>query len=151
MDHDRRTDPLDGGRRLMAQMPTVEVVGLKGLRRDLIKIADDDIVKAFVDAGLKVAEPLVARIRAVLPFDTGELSGSARAAKVRTGATIRVGSARVPYAGPTEFGGYPGSRPFMAGGRYIFPTAAAYAQTAVDTYTQAVNDIFANYRWSNAP
>ena len=131
----------------MAVKPEVEVLGLKELRRDLICLDQDYFPPKFVEAGQKVADPVASRIRSALPQISGDLAGSVRVAKVRTGATIRVGSASVPYAGPTEFGGYPGARPFVRGGRYIFPTAQGQAAKAAEEYGRAVQEAIDSYPW----
>jgi hypothetical protein len=150
----------------------VEIKGLRELRRDLIRLDSDYFPKAFIEAGLKVAEPLVGAVRSALPHDTGNMAGTVRTAKIRTGAAIRVGTAAYPYIGPLEFGGYPrpggarwvsggfrrggttynptvgGGRPFIAGGRHVFPTAQGQAPKAVDEYSKAVQEAIDRYPWS---
>jgi hypothetical protein len=126
----------------------VQIVGLRELRLDLARLDKEYFTKAFVAAGVKVAEPLARRIRSALPSITGDLSGTVRVGKVRTGARIRVGTASVPYAGPVEFGGHPEGRPYLAGGRYVFPTAQGQAATAAKAYTEEVQAAIDHYPWS---
>ncbi|HSS11146.1 MAG TPA: HK97 gp10 family phage protein [Acidimicrobiales bacterium] len=133
--------------------PTVAIEGLKALRRDLIKLGEDDMVKAFVAAGQKVAEPLAGTIRSVLPSDSGDLAGTVRAAKIRTGAALRVGSKAVPYAGWVEFGGtrsrpHFSTRPFIKDGRYIFPAARQAGPGAAQAYSDEVERIIDSFRWT---
>lgn len=128
--------------------PAVEVIGLKELKRDLNRLDKEYFPKAFVEAGVKVAEPLASRVRSALPHVTGNLAATVRVARVRTGARIRVGTASVPYIGPVEFGGYPAGRPYLAGGRYVFPTAQGQAATAAKEYTEAIQAAIDHYPWS---
>jgi hypothetical protein len=152
--------------------PGVEILGIKQLRRDLIALDRDYFPKAFVEAGMKVAEPLVGAVRSALPHLTGNMADTVRVAKIRTGAAIRVGTAAYPSIGPLEFGGYPrpggarwaggafreggtlynravsGGRPFVAGGRFVFPTAQGTAPKAAEEYSKAVQDAIDRYPWS---
>jgi hypothetical protein len=134
-------------------LPQLE--GLKELRRDLIRLGDDDMPKAFVAAGVKVAEPLAGRVRSRLPRDSGDLAGSVRVAKIRTGAALRVGSKKVPWAGWVEFGGtrrrpHVSSRDFYPQGRYIFPEARAAGPQAVEAYAAEVGKIIDQFHWSHS-
>jgi hypothetical protein len=129
--------------------PLVEIEGLRELRLDLIRLDKEYFVRAMVEAGNSVAEPVAARIRAALPRRSGSLAGTVRAGKVRTGAITRTGTAGVPYAGPVEFGGWPRSRPFLASGRYIFPTAQGASALAAAAYEQRITQAINSYPWSH--
>lgn len=133
----------------MAQKALVQIEGLAELRRDLARIDKDTMAKAMVEAGLKVSEPAARAIAAALPHRSGRLSGSVRPSKIRTGAAVRTGTRAVPYAGPVEFGGYPGRRPFLPAGRYIFPTASGYAAKAVDAYAEAITRAINSFPWEH--
>ena len=141
----------------MATQPVVQIIGMKTLRRDLIKLDRDNVPKALVEAGLAVANPLVDKIRNALPVsDTnhaGRLRRSVRAGRVRTGATIRIGTKAVPYAGWVEFGGrrhspHYSEREFVKDGRYIFPAARNEGPEAVQRYTDEIQKIIDSYPWS---
>jgi len=127
--------------------PQVALIGLAEMRRDLIRLDSDYFPKAFVEAGVKVATPLAHSIESALPHLSGDLAGTVRVAKVRTGASLRVGTKAVNYAGPIEFGAYPGDRPFVAGGRYIFPTAQGQAAKAAEEYSNEVQKVIDGYPW----
>jgi hypothetical protein len=131
----------------VAGKPVVEVLGLKELRRDLVRLDKESAPKAFVEAGQSVANPLASQIRGALPKDTGDLTSTVRVAKVRTGASLRVGTARTPYVGPTEFGAYPGAREFVPGGRYIYPAARAMAQQGAEAYAKAMQKAIDDNGW----
>jgi hypothetical protein len=135
----------------VAAKPLVQVIGADAARRDLIRFAGQPAIDAFVAAGVAVAEPVAARARAKLPKGpTKRLSGSVRVARIRTGAALRFGGGSIPYAGPVEFGGWPRGRPFIAGGRYVFPTALGMAPAAADQYSQRLDYAINRYPWEQA-
>lgn len=133
----------------MAQ-PLAQIIGLDQLRRQLLRMDRDVFGQAFVDAGVQAANPIASAVRSAIPRDTGNLAGTVRVAKIKTGAAIRVGTARYPYVGPLEFGGYPGERPFIRPGRYIYPTATPLTAKAVDTYSNQVQKALDDYPWVQA-
>lgn len=132
----------------MAKPSLVEFEGLAELRRDLAKIDKETMAKAMIEAGLAISEPAARAISAALPHRTGRLSGSVRASRIRTGAAVRTGTRAIPYAGPVEFGGYPGRRPYLPQGRYIFPTARGYAERAADKYVDEINKAINSFQWT---
>jgi hypothetical protein len=131
--------------------PTVDVIGLRALVRDANKLCADagPLNRALSAAGRAAAEPVAAATRSSLPDVTGQLKGSVRVGATRSGASVRMGSSSVVYAGPVEFGGYPGDRPFHASGRYLFPAARTWASTASELYTAAAQRAFDTFAWSN--
>ena len=137
----------------MAQAPLAQVVGLKALIKDLSKMTDPRsgaMVKAMVAAGKQSMDPIANAVRSAYPSDSGNLRGSVRQSGTRTGAVVRVGSkAKVPYAGPVDFGGYPGDRPFIADGRYLYPTAKTLLSAAVHAYEQAIGHVCDSFAYSN--
>jgi hypothetical protein len=130
------------------------VVGLNALYKDLAKMSDPrsgELAKALVQAGADAMEPIAAALRGAYPQRTGRLAGSVKVTKSRTGAAVRVGTkARVPYAGPVDFGGYPGDRPYLSDGRYLYPTAKAMMPNAVHDYEQAIIHVCETFPWTNA-
>ena len=125
----------------MADAPIVDVVGLKALARDVNKLTDDQkgpLLKAMQSAGKTAAEPVAAATRSALPrsdrkTDAGRLRGSVRTSGTRTGASVRMGSKAVPWAGWVEFGGtrhrpFPSHRDYVKDGRYLFPAARGLAE-----------------------
>ena len=67
----------------------------------------------------------------------------------RTGAAVRMGRASIRYAGPVDFGGYPGDREYTARGRYLYPAAEGLAGQAASRYSDALQRGFDSYRWTN--
>jgi hypothetical protein len=131
--------------------PTVEVVGLNAFNRDIKRMCADigPLNKALSDAGRHAAEPVAAAVRSSLPHDSGRLSGTVRVTASRSGAAVREGRASVPYAGPVDFGGYPGDRPYQAGGRYLFPAATMLAGVAASRYSDGAMRAINAFAWTN--
>jgi hypothetical protein len=128
----------------------VEVVGLKSLAADIARATSSPATplgKALQDAGRAVATPIGEVARGAVPHDTGRLAAGIVVRPTRTGASIR---STVPYAGPVDFGGYPGDRPYIAGGRYMFPAAGDAAPHAETAYSAAVQRGLDSTPWSNA-
>ncbi|MBO0880549.1 MAG: hypothetical protein J2P17_09430 [Mycobacterium sp.] len=138
----------------MARQPAeIEFIGLRTIRRDLKKLNADEFPQAMINAGLAVSEPLAGRVRTALPFESGDLQRTVRTARIRTGAALRVGTKRVPYAPWIEFGGtrrrpHISSRPFIRDGRYIFPAARQAGPEAVIRYATEIQKVIDRFAWS---
>ena len=106
---------------------------------------------AFKQAGRTAADPVAERTRQSLPNVSGVLAGDVRVSATRTGAAVRMGRASVPYAGPVDFGGWPGERAFVTKGRYLYPAASDLASKVAQLYGDAMNRVFAQPGvWSNS-
>jgi hypothetical protein len=150
----------------MAQAPTVDIIGLRALNRDIKRMCGDQagpLFAAMREAGRLAAQPVAAAVREAYPQDGGQydkhpgrLAGSVRVSATRSGAGVRVGNkGTVPYAGAVDFGGYPPKKstayPFISAGRYLYPTAQNenLAATAGHLYTEAAQKAFDNFGWTN--
>jgi hypothetical protein len=141
----------------MAVAPEVGLVGVKALVRDLKKVESDTsgpVLVAMREAAREAAQPVAIRARGTLPDVSGDLVATVRVNATRTGASVRMGSARVPYAGWVEFGGrrhhpHESSRPYVKTGRYLFPVAADLATTVARHYDVALTAAFDRVRWTN--
>jgi hypothetical protein len=140
----------------MAATPTVGVVGMRALSRDIQKMTADrgPLNTAMKAAGREAAEPVAAVTRSTLPQVSGRLAGDVRIGATRTGASVRMGRASIRYAGWVEFGGtrrnpHVSTRNYDPRGRYLFPAAVQTASLSARLYSQAVTNTFANYRWTN--
>ena len=102
---------------------TVEVKGLAQLARGSLRLADG-IADAAGDSFQDVAEATAQVVAARVPHRSGRLAGSVQSDldRTRNAATVGMGEG-VPYAGWIEFGGGGTSRPYVAEGRYLYPTA----------------------------
>ena len=135
----------------MAQAPTVGIVGMSALRRDVKRLTDDAgaLNKALSAAGRTALQPVAAAVRSSVPQVSGRLSSDVRVLASRTGASVRMGRASLPYAGPVDFGGWPEGREYMADGRYLFPAADALGETAASDYSTAAQQALDAFGWTN--
>ena len=136
--------------------PTVAVVGLRAMQKDLYRLVDDrgPLNRAFQAAGRQAAEPTHAAAKAALPQVSGRLAGDLRIGATKSGATVRMGRASIRYAGWVEFGGHrkaphPSSRDYDPRGRYLFPNAVRLAPAAAATYATALERTLNNFPWTN--
>ncbi|MGC4940946.1 hypothetical protein [Kribbella sp. DT2] len=113
----------------------VRIVGLNKVVRSLtqVGVGVDDLKSAFGEIAAKGA-----RITAGLaPSRTGRLAGSARGNRAKNKAVVTVGRARVPYAGPINFGwksrGIEPSGFLQKADQEIQPTALASLEQAIDS------------------
>jgi len=145
-----------------------EVVGLKALMKDINQLTKDErspLFAAMKQAGYDAIKPVVPAARGEIPtsdrretrtHQPGALSSSLRASAYRSGAAVRMGSPKVPFAGWMEFGGkrhrpHESSRSFRGTGRYLFPAAREEAPRAVVEYTKAINALFGRTAiWTNS-
>ena len=85
------------------RMGKSEIEGLREVQKALRDLSDD-LKDAMKPTHKKAAEIVVDGAKRIAPVRTGRLAASIRAAAVRTGGRVRVGSSAVPYAGPIHFG-----------------------------------------------
>lgn len=81
----------------------IVVEGLKEARRDLRRV-DRALAKELRGALKDAAEVVAAEARRQAPHRTGRLAKSIRAGASGSGAVVRAGGARVPYANPVHWG-----------------------------------------------
>ena len=136
--------------------PTVAVVGLRAMQKDLYRLVDDrgPLNRAFAAAGRQAAEPVYAAAKGALPQVSGRLANDLRIGATKSGATVRMGRASVRYAGWVEFGGHrkaphESSRDYDPRGRYLFPNAVQLAARSARLYSDAVEQVFVGYPWTN--
>lgn len=105
----------------------VSVGGLSRLSRGL-KAIDGQAPKELRLALNEAAELLITKVRPKIPAVSGAARSSLKARSTRTSARIGVGGNRAPYFPWLDFGGQgrikgrPAPRPFINGGRYVYPT-----------------------------
>jgi hypothetical protein len=131
---------------------SAEVVGIRALTKDLLKLADDHsgtLLPYLQEAAMAAMQPGAEAVRGALPSVSGRLRGSVRVRRNRTGATVIEGGEGVLYAGPVDFGGYPESRPYLPNGRYLFPQMERVTARAESIYTKAVQQALDRIQWTN--
>lgn len=81
----------------------VQIEGLRETQKALRDLSDE-LRFEMKETHRKAAEVVVEGAKRYVPFRTGKLAASIRAAATMTSGKVRVGSAAVPYAGPIHFG-----------------------------------------------
>lgn len=95
-----------------------------------------------------VAERGVGAVRGRVPRRTGRLAGSVAAGETEHAATLTMGTGHPTslYAGWIEFGGTRG-RPFVARGRYLYPTALEQTPMVVLAARAAAEQEIRGFSW----
>lgn len=126
---------------------TIRIEGLVELQKALRK-ADSDLPKRLRLANKAGAEVVAAearqRVNQVAKNPTGRTERSIAARAEQRGASVKGGGARVPSYAWFDFGGRVGRnksvvRPFIKGGRIIYPALAAKGSEAVDKYDNEID------------
>ena len=136
--------------------PGVKVQGLREVVAAL-READAEVPKRLREYLLPIARLVAARTAAKVPRDTGDAAGSVSARAGQRGASVAVGGASAPYFPWLDYGGSVGKghrpgvpwsgsvvRPWMPGGRYVYPTIAEHrdeiAEAALDAVERSATD-----------
>ncbi len=118
----------------------IRIDGLRELSRALKKV-EDGLQKEIPRRLKPIAERVAGIAAGRINSRSGRLAGSLRAFATQRAAGVRMGSARLPYAGPYEFGGYPEGRPFIPEGRAIYPTFKEQAPRVESEVVDVLNDL----------
>jgi hypothetical protein len=108
---------------------TIRVEGLREVARAVARV-DKEAAKQLRLVGNSAANLLIDKTRPQIPAVTGRARGSLKAQSTRTSARVAVGGPRAPWYPWLDFGGRgpepgrPAARPYIPGGRYLFPTLA---------------------------
>jgi phage gpG-like protein len=105
----------------MVGADAIRIEGLRELSRGL-KLVEDGLQKEIGSVFKRAAEKVASAARRAINSRSGRLAGSLKPFGTQRKAGVRMGGGRIRYAGPYEFGGYPGNRPYIATGRAIYPT-----------------------------
>ena len=103
----------------------IKIDGLRDLQAAL-KAADGESQKQIRVVLNEAAEIVVAGARPLIPRRSGKLAASLKAASGQRDANVKLGGAKLGYAGWIEFGGRVGRnqsvrRPFVPAGRSVYP------------------------------
>lgn len=126
----------------MAKIQIDGLTSLQGSLRDVGKKAPKEI-KAFTT---EVADLILVKGRALVPSRTGKARRSWRAVGSAKGATVEYGGQGASYMPWLDFGGKVGRkksvvRPYLRGGRYLYPTIAKYKPQTQKIADEAMADI----------
>lgn len=124
----------------MTLVKPIAVEGMKQLQRAL-KDLDGESQKEIRVALNRVADTVAQGAARRVPVRTGKARASLKAMSSQRETRVSAGGRKAPYYGWLDFGGRIGKnksvrRPFVKGGRYIWPTVAANRDqlaTAVET------------------
>lgn len=128
----------------MAKDGEVRVEGYAELERGSKKLFEQ-IAQEAPGAFEDIAQLAAQSTSAMVPQVTGALAGSVTAGLESDRATVGIGEG-VPYAGWIEFGGSHG-RPYVDGGRYLFPTALGLEAEVKAAGEQLADDEIGAMRW----
>ena len=126
----------------------IKVKGLKEFQRALKQMDGESQKQLRVvlnGVSATVAQGAARRV----PRKTGKAAASVRAMSSQREARVMGGSKKVPYYGWLDFGGRIGRdkatrRPFVVGGRYIYPTYAANRENVQKALAQGLTDLARN-------
>jgi hypothetical protein len=129
----------------MSVVQPIQITGLKDFQRAL-KDLDGESQKAlrvvFNDVAAGVAQGAARRV----PTRTGRARASIKAVSGQRDAKVRGGSRKAPYYGWLDFGGRTGRqrsvvRPFVTGGRYLYPAFSANRDTVHKALEKGLQDL----------
>jgi hypothetical protein len=131
---------------------------MRALMKDLAALGADTgpLAKGLSEAGKKAVAPVAALAKNELPKVNDTLANDVRSNATRTGATVRMGRAKINWAGWVEFGGTRpqgpsdrSARPYNPRGRYLFPAADRLKSTVADLYSKGAQDAIDAFNWTN--
>ena len=123
---------------------SVEIKGTRELKRGAGRLAGN-IDTAAQAAFKQTADQAGTLVRSRVPHLTGRLAASVETDAQDHGALVGMG-AGLPYAGWIEFGGGHG-RPYIASGRYLYPTALHAGPTLQRAGEQAARSEIRRMAW----
>lgn len=126
----------------MASEPVRVDFDTKQLRRDL-KTFTDGLDGALKKANREAAEMVANAAKPKVPVRSGRAAASVRASATGKSAIVRAGNAATPYFPWLDFGGAVGRskatvRPFLRGGRYLYPALEEKRHEVLSRYADEV-------------
>lgn len=132
--------------------PEIVIEGLADVQRTLRSV-DKALPRELRRISKQVADLARDAAREQAPRgESGRLANSIASRPEQRGAAVKGGGARVPYFGFIDFGNEVGTgggvgrgdshpRPFIKGGRILYPALAANYDRIVDNYARALNSL----------
>jgi hypothetical protein len=123
----------------------IQIEGLADLRRSL-RALDADSPKAIRLAANRAAGIVVDEAQRGVPTRSGKARKSIKARSTQTAAKITSGGNKAPYMPWLDYGGAVGrersiKRPFIAGGRYVYPALAATRKQVEEAFREELRVI----------
>ena len=122
----------------------IELSGLDKAGADMNRWAEQ-LAPAVDKAAAEVTARAAAAVRGELPKRSGRLAGSVDVGVDNDGAYVGLGVG-IDYAGWIEYGGTRG-RPYVADGRYLWPTAQTFTDEYVAAAEGAAADSVDRFPW----
>lgn len=121
---------------------SIQVRGLKEVRkalRDVDKTLGPELRKGLNE----VADIVLDSARPLVPTRSGKARASLKAGSSETAVQIKAGGSKAPYWAWLDFGGRTGRnksvrRPFVMGGRYIYPTLRKRRDDIEDKFYEVI-------------
>lgn len=127
----------------MSERAKITITGLREFQKALRRM-DADLPKQLRVVFNEAADLVISWARPRIPTDTGAAAGSVKVRSGQRTAGIAVGGRRAPYFPWLDFGGEgrvkgrPGHRPFLTGGRYIYPGLEANRGKVTDVMSEGL-------------
>ena len=90
------------------------------------------VERALINVSMDIADDVVVAVRSKVPYRSGKARNTYQATMGATGAELSFGGPAAPYVPWLEFGGQAGrsgaARPYVPGGRYLYPTLRTVAE-----------------------
>ena len=123
------------------RMGAAQIEGLREVQKALRDVGNN-LLNEMKPTHLKAAEAIVPAAKQLAPVRTGRMAASIRAAAVRTGGRVRVGSSGVPYAGPIHFG-WPARR--ITPQPFVYEALDPRRDEVAAIYAERLNDMIVKY------
>ena len=120
---------------------TLKLTGLKEVRKTLKKYGDETKT-AFKPANLAAAKVVIEAANYTIPVRTGTLKSTMRPIATNNSGKVRVGNAKVEYAGPIHFG-WP-SRSIKPN-TFLYEAIDARKSEVANRYAELVSDLIVKY------
>lgn len=126
--------------------PKVSIKGLAEFNRGLRKL-DSEAPKQLRIGLNSAATLLIDKTRPEIPSKTGAARASLKARSTRTSARIAIGGRKAGYYPWLDFGGQgrrrgrPPARPFIQGGRYLYPTLGKVRPQILEQLDAAIRTV----------
>ena len=120
---------------------TLKLTGLKEVRKTLKKYGDETKT-AFKPANLAAAKVVIEAANYTIPVRTGTLKSTMRPIATNKSGKVRVGNAKVEYAGPIHFG-WPARN--IKPNPFIYEVLDGRRQEVYALYSQRISELIFKY------
>lgn len=129
-------------------MPVIDPIRIDGLRdlQAALRAMDGESQKLLRGTLNQAAETVAAGARRRVPTRTGKAAGSIKVASSQREARVKAGGTKAPYMPWLDYGGRVGRgksvvRPFVKGGRYVYPTYFANRDSILKGLSDSIDKL----------